>query len=352
MIPLLATLTYHAIFEDPLAIEQIHKFLITPDSIPFASVHRSVEQLLRKHQIIQRGPYHSLLSFLQQNVRQHTDRMKASQEKLAIARRAAKVISFVPWVKFIAVTGALAMENADESDDIDLMIVTSSNRLWFTRPLVLVLVSLFFKCRRPNLTNSTNLTNALCLNLWLDEDALAIPNNQRNLYTAHELAQMKPLVNRNETHERMMGDNRWGRKFLANCWNEMYKRTNVQTNKETNKLTNSTRETIASKLLRFVNKVCFQLQYRYMKPRMTTERVSLHAAYFHPGNRSGEILHRYQLLLEKMKIEKPKKNSGEALLELARHAVPGPKDLAGNMFEYLYGEKSDFATKKRKQTVK
>lgn len=58
------------------------------------------------------------------------------------------------------------------------------------------------------------------------------------------------------------------------------------------------------------------------------------------------------LLRKSLNTERPKKNAGEALLEFAKHAVPGPKDLASNMFEYLYGEKSDYATRKRKRIVK
>lgn len=39
-------------------------------------------------------------------------------------------------------------------------------------------------------------------------------------------------------------------------------------------------------------------------------------------------------------------------MEFAKHAVPGPKDLASNMFEYLYGEKSDYAMKRRRRIIK
>lgn len=325
MTPILRTLAYHQLFQDPLTIEQIHEFLITPDSISLVSVHRSVEQLLRKHQIVRYGPLYALPHFSPENIRQHADRMKASREKMTIARRAAKIISFIPWVKSIAVTGALAMENADADDDIDLMVVTSSNRLWLTRPLVLLLVSLFFKRRKPIpssfFPHPSSFSNTLCLNLWLDESALAIPTDQHNLYTAHELAQMTPLVNKDQTYERMMRENGWGRKFLANAWEEMTngqmdkwtsRQVDQQTSRQLEKLIYLSTYPIiylSNYLLTLINVIAFKLQHWYMKSKMTTERVSLRAAYFHPGNRSREILHRYQLLLEKMKIEKPKKNA-------------------------------------------
>lgn len=292
MTPIFRTLAYHHLFQDPLTIEQIHEFLITPDPIPLASVRRSVEQMLRKRQAIRYGSLYALPHFAPKNMRQHADRVAASREKMMIARRAAKGISFIPWVKLVAVTGALAMENADESDDIDLMIVTEKNRLWLTRPLVMLFVSLFFKRRRPPAYRlpPTAYRNVLCLNLWLDDDALTIPRDQQNLYTAHELAQMKPLVNREQTYESIMSINKWGRKFLANAWKEVEGRRPKDEGQRKKR----------NKIYDILNTIAFYLQLRYMKSKMTTERVSLHAAYFHPGNRSREVLDRYSKLLHQV----------------------------------------------------
>lgn len=289
MSPVVSALAYHHLFQDPLTIEQIHQLLITSVSISLASVRRSVEQLLRHHRIIQNGRNYALPGFSQQNIRQHGERTRASREKIFIARRAARCLSFIPWVKLVAVTGALAMENADESDDIDLMIVTDTNRLWLTRPIILLLTSIFFKRRKPIPLSLSPyplaLRNALCLNLWIDEDALIIPKYQRNLYTAHELAQMIPLVNRNRTYEWMISVNAWGRKFLANAWEKF-------------QVLGMTYQVLrGSRILDTLNYFCYKLQRWYMLPKMTTERVSLHAAYFHPGNRSREILLRYSRIL-------------------------------------------------------
>ena len=47
----------------------------------------------------------------------------------------------------------------------------------------------------------------------------------------------------------------------------------------------------------------------------------------------------------KQRADKP--NAGTALLKLAGIAKGGPNDLSENLFDYLYGEKSDYATKKK-----
>lgn len=47
--------------------------------------------------------------------------------------------------------------------------------------------------------------------------------------------------------------------------------------------------------------------------------------------------------------KKTRVNAGSALLKIASMATKGgPKDLSSNLFDYLYGEKSDYAKSKRK----
>lgn len=255
---------------------------------------------MRFKQIMKSGSWYSIPSAFSHQPFAFTtlrrSRQKISQKKRTIACRASCVIGKLPWIKLVAVTGALAMDNADERDDIDLMIVTEKNRLWIARPLVILLISLFFKCRKSNLSNmsnSLNLANALCLNLWLDELALVIPASQRNVYAAHELAQMKPIVNRNGTYERMMVLNMWGKKYLANTWERINQPINQYTNKPINQWNP----------FNILNKITFGMQFQYMKSKMTTERVSLHSAFFHPGDRAQAVLRLYKKILDKHKID-------------------------------------------------
>lgn len=55
-----------------------------------------------------------------------------------------------------------------------------------------------------------------------------------------------------------------------------------------------------------------------------------------------------ELLREGLARKKRKrKNAGDTLLDIAKLAGKGPGDLSTNLFDYLYGEKSDYARKKR-----
>lgn len=51
----------------------------------------------------------------------------------------------------------------------------------------------------------------------------------------------------------------------------------------------------------------------------------------------------------KNELGRKRETAGDTLLKIASMAVKGPGDLSTNFFDYLYGEKSDYATKKGQQ---
>jgi len=161
----LRTVAYASIFNYHLSLEELYRYLISPEP---------VSQTKLKPYFIDKP--HPVNHF--------------NQLKWPIAQRAVKLLSFIPWINLVAATGALAMNNCRKDDDIDLMIITAANRLWLTRLLSLLLLF-------PFLRRGSRINNRLCLNLFLDESALVL--NQQNLYTAHELCQLKPLYNRDQT---------------------------------------------------------------------------------------------------------------------------------------------------------
>lgn len=55
-----------------------------------------------------------------------------------------------------------------------------------------------------------------------------------------------------------------------------------------------------------------------------------------------------ELLSEGLKKKARKSNAGDTLLSIAKIAAKGPTDLSTKLFDYLYGEKSDYGRRKRK----
>lgn len=191
-------------------------------------------------------------------------RKRISTKKVNIAKKAAWILSLIPTVRMVAITGSLAMENSSQDGDIDLLIVTKKGWLWTSRIIAYSLLKIFnLDVRTPQ---NNNQKDRLCLNMWLDESALEWAKNDRNVYTSHEIAQILPLVNKEKTYEFFLSQNAWILKFWPNA---------VKINTKINKKFNDKKQNKLERL-------CYGFQLKYMKNKMTREIVRVNKAIFHP----------------------------------------------------------------------
>ena len=116
------------------------------------------------------------------------------------------VLMLIPLVRFVGVTGASAMNGHRIDDDLDLCIVTKKGFMWTTRFLVVCIAKLL----------GIHTSTGVCLNLFFDERDLIIPATKRNSYIAHELIQMKPIVDKDFTHKRFFQSNPWITQYYPN----------------------------------------------------------------------------------------------------------------------------------------
>ncbi|HET9948939.1 MAG TPA: hypothetical protein VFQ22_08465, partial [Longimicrobiales bacterium] len=115
----------------------------------------------------------------------------------------AALLSRLPFVRMVAVTGSLAWDNVSDHADADFMIVTEPGRVWLVRWLAAAL-------RRSLM--STGLK--LCANYVLSERTLAL--SDRDVYVACELVGMR-VVSGVETYRRMRRVNGWARAYFPNA---------------------------------------------------------------------------------------------------------------------------------------
>ncbi len=210
---ILKTLAYADIFDYPLNLKEIQKFLIGKK---FKSQEKIKKEIQESPELLLRIDHQKNFYFLkgrEKIVKLRREREKISQKKLKIAQRVSRWLKIIPTIKMVAVTGALAMNNSDEEGDIDLLIITKKNRLWLTRFLVVFLVELIAKRRRPQ---DKKVKDKICLNMFLDEDHLKIPKKEQNLFTAHEVCQVKTLWQKDKTYQKFFKVNLWLKNFLPN----------------------------------------------------------------------------------------------------------------------------------------
>src|SRR3990167_5807214 len=172
-----ATLAYHDIFDYPLTEDEIHRLLVYKTASS-GEVSKNLDLLLSRKRIEKKGEFYSSKKRAS-IVKTRKSRDRISESKFTMAKFLANILKFVPHIKLVAVSGALAMKNSHKEDDIDLVIVSAKGSLWTSRFLANLL--LFPSKRDPK---GKKVADKACLNLFLDESDLKI--RDQNIYQAHE----------------------------------------------------------------------------------------------------------------------------------------------------------------------
>ncbi len=280
---ILKTLTYADVFDYPLREDELWRFLIGK-KITYSQFTAGLQILLKQKQIGQLKNYYFLpnqaaLIELRQK------RYRFAKDKLRLAEKIARYIRYVPTVDLIGISGSLAMNNTDKEEDIDLFVVSAPQTLFITRVLVVVLLSILGVRRRPG---DREVKNKICINMWLDGSRLKLPENERDLFVAHEIAQLKPLFSRNLIYERFLLANSWLKKYLPHI-----------------KIIKLKRRTLSKPVAvaRICEKFLRHWQIKYMQKRRTTEKISSTLLKFHPQDARQLVLDEYKTRLAKYGIK-------------------------------------------------
>lgn len=205
---ILRTLLYADVFDFPMTELEIHHFLIGAKATREV-VHAALAgSAWLAERISCTGPYYTLRGRVALAETRAT-RDRAAETLWRAARRYGTILAHLPFVRMVALTGSLAMRNVTGAhDDIDYLILTAPGRVWLTRALIILVV------RLARLRGTE-----LCPNYVLAETALV--QDQRDLYMAHELAQMVPLAF-HDRYRAMCEANAWAAPWLPNATSPYY----------------------------------------------------------------------------------------------------------------------------------
>lgn len=200
---ILRTVLYADVFDYCLSLQQVFRLLISPVAVALPELADVLEGSRRLHLclkrrngcVVARGR-ESLLEL----------RVKRDAYTACLWPRAltfGKQMSTLPFVRAVAISGALAAGNPTSShDDVDYFIITASGRVWFARALVILMV------RAGRLSGFE-----ICPNFMLAQHSLVI--SDRDVFTAHEIAQLRPVAGLS-FFSIFFEENQWVRKFLPN----------------------------------------------------------------------------------------------------------------------------------------
>lgn len=178
---ILKTLAYSAVFEAPIQIKECY--------LELQNYSCSYEDFLAAIQKL-RGHYPELItresSFMAlrpyvNSIGPYRRSFSANRRLIRNHRRQINQIARLPWISGIYFSGGTVHASHISKADIDLFIITASNRTW----LAYSLLKLFALC--------TGTRNLFCFNYLIDRENLQV-RTQQDLYTAHQILHLKPAV--------------------------------------------------------------------------------------------------------------------------------------------------------------
>lgn len=280
---ILRTVAYASVFDYPLTPRQLHKYLIG-ERASLSEVQKELHHLrtigIESGYVVSKKQ----TKFVELRIKRAVPSAYALEQAGIIVQ----VLALIPTIRCIAISGSLAMANSSEDSDIDFFIISKKNTVWVTRLITVYILMILGKKRTPGEEKSPY---SICTNYWISEHNLTIPD--QNVYTAHEVTQMIPIVNKNQMYERFMMKNSWVSKYLPNSVIPHV----VKKKNSAKKLWTFFTGMVFLPLDIFV----FAIQYLYMRSGITLEKISLHTAKFHPVDRSVEIARAYQRCYREIK---------------------------------------------------
>ncbi len=198
----LRVLLYFDIFDHPLTVEEIFSFLpsrgLSIDGLTALLRSDALKRIVKS-----RGRFFFLRSASDSCIENRLRKEQFAVRRLRIAAIVARFIGLFPFVQAVMLSGELSKGVASRNSDIDFAVVTRTRRLWICRTILILFKKVFL----------FNSKKYFCLNYFISEEDLSV--EMRNIYSATEIATLKPLCNPQQ-YVRYMRANEWIRDFFPN----------------------------------------------------------------------------------------------------------------------------------------
>jgi hypothetical protein len=197
---ILRTVLYSSLFEYPLTLDELRRTLLqsTQSEAEVLRTYRG-SALLQSSIEFQDGVF-----FPRGKAAWIGQRRRREVRSLAFLRRHERLLRLVaalPFVRLVALSGSLAVLNADRRADLDLFVITRGRRAWLATLLVVLLTKLIGRRR------------VVCLNFVMTDDRLAL--DQSDLFTANQIIHLRAVAGR-ETYREFLRANPFAQHFYPN----------------------------------------------------------------------------------------------------------------------------------------
>jgi hypothetical protein len=191
---------YASLFEYPLTCAELRRALIES-----AQAEADILRVFAASETLQAVlEYRDGLFFPRGRASWIAQRRRRERRSLAFLQRhrlVLRAISSLPFVRLVALSGSVAVLNADKHADLDLFVVTSAGRAWLVTLAVVVLAKL------------TRRRKIVCLNFVMTDDRLGV--DEQDLFTANQVIHLRPVAGR-AAYEAFLAANPFVRDFYPN----------------------------------------------------------------------------------------------------------------------------------------
>lgn len=216
---ILATLVYYDIFDFPLTLLEVNKYLINPGrlvkdpalgTISLSQTAENLESMVNNGSVgLKNGFY--FLSGRDSLYELRIEREKIAAQKWKKFLRIAKWFQVVPYLRAVLASGSLAINNTGHESDFDVLSVVKSGRLYTCR-LLLSLVASVFGARRTRYERSA--PDKFCFNHYVADRNMNIKHE--SLFNAQTYVNLKPVLVANGIFSRFYAENIWLNKYVYN----------------------------------------------------------------------------------------------------------------------------------------
>ena len=196
----LQSVVYAALFDYPLTLSQLREALIGQ-----VADEATIMRWFNSSAYLQRSVEYADGYFFPRGrrdlLRTRERREATSRTLLAELANPLRIITHMPFVRMVALSGSLAHLNADADADLDLFVITSPHRVWTTTVATLALARVLGWRKR------------LCLNYVISERALWIA--PADLFSANQIVHLHPLTGE-AAYRRFLDANLFVERFYPN----------------------------------------------------------------------------------------------------------------------------------------
>lgn len=198
------TMLWFDVFDYPLTKEELYKYLWKPPRLPYHEFVLQLERHLPDTITSTDGFYHRVGRQDTINCRQQ--QVRFIEKKIRIAKRAAKILRYIPFTKAMFVCNTVAGGYTNKDSDIDVFIIIKEKHLWFTRLLITMVLSLF-RLRR----TKTTIANKICLSFYITDHNLNLQTvaHEQDIYMMYWISQLIPIYDPDNIREDIFKKNTW-----------------------------------------------------------------------------------------------------------------------------------------------